>query len=105
MIVRIASGRSLLVRSMAALSVLVLATGWTLRCVATQFALRDAAWLAPQEWAARTITVSASSSDDEMAEAKLFIEMKKEAMARSAPDPRADPLWTHQWLERDGALR
>jgi len=104
-IVRIASGRSLLVRSMAALSVLVLATGWTLRCVATQFALRDAAWLAPQEWAARTITVSASSSDDEMAEAKLFIEMKKEAMARSAPDPREDPLWTHQWLERDGALR
>ena len=52
-IVRIASGRSLLVRSMAALSVLVLATGWTLRCVATQFALRDAAWLAPQEWAAQ----------------------------------------------------
>ena len=53
----------------------------------------------------RTITVSESSSDDEIAAAKLFLEMKKEALARSAPDPRADPRWTHEWLERDGALR
>jgi hypothetical protein len=102
---RIANDRPLLVRWVAALSVLILTTGWTLRSVATQFALRDAAWLAPQEWAARTITVSESSSDDEIAAAKLFLEMKKEALTRSAPDPRADPRWTHEWLERDGALR
>ncbi len=74
-------------------------------CVTTQFALRDAAWRAPQEWAARTVTVSESSSDDEIATAKLFLDMKKEALARSAPDPRADPRWTHEWFERDGALR
>ena len=102
---RLAKDRARVVRAVAALSVLVLATGWTLRCIATQFALRDAAWLSPQEWAARTVTVTDRSSDDEIAAAKLFLEMKREAMARSAPDPRADPRWTHDWLERDGALR
>ena len=102
---RLANDRARVVRAVAALSVLVLATGWTLRCIATHFALRDAAWLNPQEWAARTVIVSESSSDDEIAEAKLFLEMKKEALTRSAPDPRANPRWTHEWLERDGALR
>jgi hypothetical protein len=102
---RLARDRARVVRRVAALTVLVLATGWTLRCIATQFALRDAAWLNPLEWALRTVTVSEWSSDDEIAGAKLFQEMKKEALARSAPDPRADPRWTHEWLERDGALR
>ena len=102
---RLANDRSVAVRWAAALSVLVLAVGWTLRSVATQFALRDAAWLAPREWAARTVMLSESSSDDEIAEAKLFLEMKRDAMGRPAPDPRTDPGWTHRWLERDGALR
>ena len=102
---RLANDRARVVRGIAALSVLVLATGWTLRSIATHFALRDAAWLNPQEWALRSVTASECSSDDEIAEAKLFLEMKEEAMVRSAPNPRADPKWTHEWLERDGALR
>ena len=53
----------------------------------------------------RTVTVTDRSSDDEIAAAELFLEMKREAMARSAPDPRADPRWTHDCLAIPLGLR
>jgi hypothetical protein len=89
------------VRLVAAISLCLLATGWGLRTVGAHVALRDAAWGSRQEWMTRTMQWSDDSSPEEVAAAKLFLDLKQQALAHDVPDPRLDAPWTYRWFERD----
>ena len=41
------------------------------------------------------------SSPEEVAAAKLFLDLKQQSLAHDVLDPRLDAPWTYRWFERD----
>jgi len=87
--------RPALHRLASALLLATLLVAWSVRDLEAGFALRDTAWESWQEWTVRWEELGAGRSQTDLLE-----RLRRQALASPAADPRCDPAWTFDLLER-----